>query len=103
MDKCVYVSGEEYTVFVPTDRAFQRWHPIDWGFYPFSVPEFTEDIILNHFVRGNWRQDTISDGQKVTTLGGRDITFGRRGKYCLLLHVKSDNSVHIIIVTPLGP
>ncbi|XP_021939131.1 transforming growth factor-beta-induced protein ig-h3 isoform X2 [Zootermopsis nevadensis] len=73
--------GEEYTVFVPTDRAFQRWHPIDWGFYPFSVPEFTEDIILNHFVRGNWRQDTISDGQKVTTLGGRDITFGRRDQF----------------------
>jgi uncharacterized surface protein with fasciclin (FAS1) repeats len=74
------VSGEEYTVFVPTDHAFQRWHPIDWGFYPFSVPEFTENIIINHFVQGNWRQDAITDGQKVKTLGGREIRFGRKGE-----------------------
>ena len=67
-------------MFVPTDHAFQRWHPIDWGFYPFSVPEFTEDIIINHFVQGNWRQETITDGQKVKTLGGREITFGRKGE-----------------------
>ncbi|PSN48007.1 hypothetical protein C0J52_18582 [Blattella germanica] len=70
--------GEEYTVFVPTDHAFQRWHPIDWGFYPFSVPEFTEEIIANHFVKGNWRQDSIKDGQKLTTLGGREIIFNRQ-------------------------
>ncbi|XP_069698147.1 periostin isoform X2 [Periplaneta americana] len=70
--------GEEYTVFVPTDHAFQRWHPIDWGFYPFSVPEFTEEIIVNHFVKGNWRQDSIKDGQKLTTLGGREIIFEKK-------------------------
>lgn len=80
--KFCFILGEEYTVFVPTDHAFQRWHPIDWGFYPFSVPEFTEDIIINHFVPGNWRQETISDGQKVKTLGGREITFGRKGEKC---------------------
>ncbi|RZC37412.1 periostin [Asbolus verrucosus] len=67
--------GEEYTVFVPTDHAFQRWHPIDWGFYPFSVPEFTESIIINHFVKGRLKQDTIKDGQIVKTLGGREIVF----------------------------
>ena len=80
--KFCFILGEEYTVFVPTDHAFQRWHPIDWGFYPFSVPEFTEDIIINHFVPGNWRQETISDGQTVKTLGGREITFGRKGEKC---------------------
>ncbi|KAL1490359.1 hypothetical protein ABEB36_013070 [Hypothenemus hampei] len=69
--------GEEYTVFVPTDHAFQRWHPIDWGFYPFSVPEFTESIIVNHFVKGRLKQDAIKDGQVVPTLGGRDIHFKR--------------------------
>ncbi|CAG9771856.1 unnamed protein product [Ceutorhynchus assimilis] len=69
--------GEEYTVFVPTDHAFQRWHPIDWGFYPFSVPEFTESVIVNHFVRGRLKQDTIKDGQVVQTLGGREILFRR--------------------------
>ncbi|CAH0557354.1 unnamed protein product [Brassicogethes aeneus] len=67
--------GEEYTVFVPTDHAFQRWHPIDWGFYPFSVPEFTESIITNHFVKGRLKQDIIKDGQTVKTIGGREILF----------------------------
>ncbi|KAL3281719.1 hypothetical protein HHI36_004923 [Cryptolaemus montrouzieri] len=69
--------GEEYTVFVPTDHAFQRWHPIDWGFYPFSVPEFTESVITNHFVRGRLKQDNIKDGQIVKTLGGKEIIFKR--------------------------
>ncbi|XP_060517009.1 transforming growth factor-beta-induced protein ig-h3 [Cylas formicarius] len=67
--------GEEYTVFVPTDHAFQRWHPIDWGFYPFSVPEFTESIIINHFIKGRLKQNSIQDGQAVRTLGGREIVF----------------------------
>jgi len=67
--------GEHYTVFVPTDHAFQRWHPIDWGFYPFSVPEFTESIIINHFVKGKLKQDAIKTNQAYKTLGGRDITF----------------------------
>lgn len=75
------VLGEEYTVFVPTDHAFQRWHPIDWGFYPFSVPEFTESIIINHFVKGRLKQDTIKDGQVVQTLGGREILFKKTRRY----------------------
>ncbi|KAJ8969668.1 hypothetical protein NQ317_002695 [Molorchus minor] len=66
---------EEYTVFVPTDHAFQRWHPIDWGFYPFSVPEFTESVIVNHFVRGRLKQEMLKDGQVVKTLGGKEISF----------------------------
>nr|XP_023020959.1 uncharacterized protein LOC111509435 [Leptinotarsa decemlineata] len=66
---------KDYTVFIPTDYAFQRWHPIDWGFYPFSVPEFTESIIVNHFVEGRLKQDMIKDGQVVKTLGGREIVF----------------------------
>lgn len=68
-------------MFVPTDHAFQRWHPIDWGFYPFSVPEFTENIITNHFVKGRLKQDSIIDGQIVQTLGGRDIIFKKTRRY----------------------
>uniref|UniRef100_T1HD74 FAS1 domain-containing protein n=1 Tax=Rhodnius prolixus TaxID=13249 RepID=T1HD74_RHOPR len=70
------VSQEEaYTVLVPTDRAFQRWHPIDWGFYPFSVPEFTEGVLMNHFIKGNIRQDHLTGKLTVKTLGDREITF----------------------------
>lgn len=70
-------SGEEYTVLVPTDHAFQRWHPIDWGFYPFSVPEFTENIMINHFIIGNLKQDHLRDDQVAKTLGGREVKFHR--------------------------
>ncbi|XP_054284150.1 transforming growth factor-beta-induced protein ig-h3-like [Macrosteles quadrilineatus] len=70
---------EFYTVFVPTDRAFQRWHPIDWGFYPFSVPDFTENVLTNHFVPQNIRQEQIKDGQTFKTLGGQEIVFHKKG------------------------
>ncbi|XP_024084217.1 periostin [Cimex lectularius] len=66
---------ESYTVLVPTDRAFQRWHPIDWGFYPFSVPEFTERVLSNHFIKGNIKQETLPNKYKVKTLGGEEIEF----------------------------
>ncbi|KAI5702426.1 hypothetical protein M8J76_001167 [Diaphorina citri] len=70
-----YLQTESYTVFIPTDNAFQEWHPIDYGFYPFSVPEFTENVLTNHFIRGNVRQDLITDGQVLKTLGGLDLMF----------------------------
>lgn len=68
-------------MFIPTDHAFQRWHPIDWGFYPFSVPEFTESVIINHFVRGKLKQDGIKNGQVMKTLGGREIVFKKNRRY----------------------
>ncbi|XP_044743153.1 transforming growth factor-beta-induced protein ig-h3 [Chrysoperla carnea] len=71
----VLKDGQEYTVLVPCDSAFQRWHPIDWGFYPFSVPEFTEDVIRNHFIIGNIRQNSIKGEEEVKTLGGRILKF----------------------------
>lgn len=70
-------------MFVPTDHAFQRWHPIDWGFYPFSVPEFTESIIINHFVKGRLKQDDIKNGLVAKTLGGREVIFRKTRTYIL--------------------
>lgn len=60
---------------MPSDSAFQRWHPIDWGFYPFSVTEFTEGIMRNHFVpvRNPLRIDDRA--QKFKTLGGEMVVF----------------------------
>lgn len=79
----LFFSEEEYTVFVPTDHAFQRWHPIDWGFYPFSVPEFTESVIINHFVKGRLKQDNIKNGQKMKTVAEREIVFRKTRRYFL--------------------
>ncbi|SPP79988.1 Hypothetical predicted protein [Drosophila guanche] len=68
-----------YTVLIPSDNAFQRWHPIDWGFYPFSVPEFTESVLLNHFLPMQ-RPLRLSDVRNmdevvVHTMGGDDVVF----------------------------
>ena len=42
-----------YTILAPVDEAFQNWHPIDWGFNPFSVTEFLNDTLINHVVQGS--------------------------------------------------
>ncbi|KAF4524638.1 hypothetical protein B566_EDAN013747 [Ephemera danica] len=68
---------EQYTVLFPMDRAFQRWHPIDWGFYPFSVPDFTADVVRSHFLKGAIRFENIVDNQTATTITGRTVTFRR--------------------------
>lgn len=69
-----------YTILIPVDSAFQRWHPIDWGFYPFSVSEFTENILRNHFLqlKAPIRMQDIKKAteiSKVKTMGGEMITF----------------------------
>lgn len=72
------LDDSSYMVLIPSDTAFQRWHPIDWGFYPFSVQEFTESVLRNHFVRV--RQPlrmadlrTMPGEQKFKTLGGEFV------------------------------
>lgn len=72
-----------YMVLIPSDTAFQRWHPIDWGFYPFSVQEFTESVLRNHFIRVSLPLRMadlrgMSEDQKFKTLGGEYVVL--RGK-----------------------
>jgi len=75
-----------YTVLIPSDNAFQRWHPIDWGFYPFSVPEFTESVLRNHFLPMQRPlrlafDSLIMDEVVVTTMGGEDVVFHGQRKW----------------------
>uniref|UniRef100_A0A1Q3FNA5 Putative conserved secreted protein n=1 Tax=Culex tarsalis TaxID=7177 RepID=A0A1Q3FNA5_CULTA len=72
------LDDSSYMVLIPSDTAFQRWHPIDWGFYPFSVQEFTESVLRNHFVRVRQppRMADLRSGageQKFKTLGGEMV------------------------------
>ncbi|XP_070496645.1 uncharacterized protein [Chironomus tepperi] len=69
-----------YIILVPSDSAFQRWHPIDWGFYPFSVPEFTEDIMRNHVIpqKQQFNLKTIDKEHKMKTLGGEIVVFNNQ-------------------------
>ncbi|XP_013104316.1 uncharacterized protein LOC106084900 [Stomoxys calcitrans] len=68
-----------YTILIPTDNAFQRWHPIDWGFYPFSVQEFTESVLRNHFLptQKPLRMNELKnmDQMAVRTMGGESVLF----------------------------
>ncbi|XP_014103311.3 uncharacterized protein [Bactrocera oleae] len=68
-----------YTILIPSDNAFQRWHPIDWGFYPFSVHEFTESVLRNHFLptQHPLRMAEVknTDQMLVRTMGGENVVF----------------------------
>ncbi|XP_065355839.1 uncharacterized protein LOC135950235 [Calliphora vicina] len=68
-----------YTILIPTDNAFQRWHPIDWGFYPFSVQDFTESVLRNHFLptQKPLRMNDVKnmDQMVVRTMGGENVIF----------------------------
>lgn len=44
------------------------------------MPEFTETVIVNHFVPGNIRVADIKDGLTVKTLGSREIFFTKTRK-----------------------
>jgi hypothetical protein len=72
-----------YIILIPSDSAFQRWHPIDWGFYPFSVPEFTENILLNHVVQLKQpiNLKAVEKEQKFKTLGGDYVVFKPERKF----------------------
>lgn len=80
-------SLSSYTVLIPSDNAFQRWHPIDWGFYPFSVQDFTENILRNHFLQLQTplRMADIKNAESITfrTLGGETVIFRSHRKFIL--------------------
>lgn len=68
-----------YTALVPYDSAFYSYYPIDWGFNPFLVRNFTRDVMMNHFVRGNIALENLPSLAELTTLGGRVIKFIWKG------------------------
>lgn len=73
-------------MLIPSDNAFQRWHPIDWGFYPFSVQEFTENVLKNHFVqvKAPIRMDDVKKmdiEQRYKTMGGETVSFRSYRKF----------------------
>ncbi|XP_052893600.1 uncharacterized protein LOC128301257 [Anopheles moucheti] len=89
------MDDSSYMVFIPSDTAFQRWHPIDWGFYPFSVQEFTEMVLRNHFVRTKQPLRmadlrVIHGDQRYKTLGG---------EYIVLKNKPSPNVNNVTIVS----
>ncbi|XP_058122735.1 uncharacterized protein LOC131293659 [Anopheles ziemanni] len=84
-----------YMVFIPSDTAFQRWHPIDWGFYPFSVQEFTDTVLRNHLVRV--KQPLRMADLRATSTEHRFKTLG--GEYVVLKSKPSPNVNNVSILS----
>jgi transforming growth factor-beta-induced protein len=62
-------SGGPYTLFAPTDAAFQAL-PGDLLGAVLADDELLEAVLLNHVVEGAALAGSLSDGQQLTTLGG---------------------------------
>lgn len=103
------LDDSSYMVLIPSDTAFQRWHPIDWGFYPFSVQEFTESVLRNHFIRirhplrmADLR--TMSTEQRFKTLGGEYVVLKGRpsptvNNVSILYDYTLSNGVEVFVIS----
>ncbi|ETN59663.1 hypothetical protein AND_008736 [Anopheles darlingi] len=89
------IDDSSYMVLIPSDTAFQRWHPIDWGFYPFSVQEFTESVLRNHFIR--IRQPLRMADLRAAHAVHRLKTLG--GEYVVLKSKPSPNANNVTILS----
>ena len=69
-----------YTLLAPVDRAFQSWHPIDWGFNPFLVESFLADLFENLVFDGNINVSDEEKSKSFTTLGGKKVFLAFKGE-----------------------
>ena len=65
--------GEGYTVFAPTNDAFEKLGDVD-----LTEDQLTQ-VLLYHVVPGTVTSDMLEDGQVVTTLNGQTLTIGTDG------------------------
>ena len=76
-------SKRTYTLLAPVDEAFQRWHPIDWGFNPFLVEAFLEELMANLVIEGAVSLDESDRDEKLrsySTLGGGEVRLRTKGE-----------------------
>ncbi|KAB7504079.1 hypothetical protein Anas_11337 [Armadillidium nasatum] len=69
-----YLSPDRnYTAIIPTNEAFYYYYPIDWGFNPFLVQNFTKDVLLNHILEGDIHLYEFNDDVEIHTIADRVI------------------------------
>ena len=74
---------QTFTLLAPLDEAFQKWHPIDWGFNPFTVDSFLEELMENLVVTEAVDIHQVEDkleGEVFRTLGGRTVRVSTKGE-----------------------
>ena len=77
----LFNTKKSYTILAPVDRAFQSWHPIDWGFNPFLVESFLADLFENLVLDENINDSIDEEKRKsLTTLGGKKVSVTFKGE-----------------------
>ena len=79
----LFAKKQTFTLLAPLDEAFQKWHPIDWGFNPFAVDSFLEELMENLVVTEAVDIHQVEDkleGEVFRTLGGRTVRVSTKGE-----------------------
>jgi uncharacterized surface protein with fasciclin (FAS1) repeats len=64
-----------YTLFAPSDKAFEELVPVGQNNLPDDMDEEElKQILLNHVVEGKLSSTDLQEGQTLTTLGGGELT-----------------------------
>lgn len=71
-----YISGSNYTFFVPTDEAFER-HGFDILTDDILASEKSVQMLLNHFVRQRLYDKDLVNDEVFETIGGKPIKIQR--------------------------
>lgn len=73
-----FISGSNFTFFVPTDNAFER---LGFDILPDDVlgSELGVKMLLNHFVKGRLYDRDLQNEQLFETIGGEILKINRRG------------------------
>lgn len=70
----VLAGEEEYTVFAPTDAAFEAIDAVLLEALLADPEGLLSDILLYHVAEGTTLSGDLSDGQVITTVNGQDVT-----------------------------
>lgn len=73
LDSVLQMEGP-FTVFAPSDAAFEALDPTGQNNLPADLDEGElKEILLHHVVEGNYRAADLTDGKTLTTLAGDQI------------------------------
>jgi len=73
LDSVLSLEGP-YTLFAPSDKAFEELVPVGQNNLPDDMDEEElRQILLHHVVEGDLRSTDLQEGQTLTTLGGGQL------------------------------
>lgn len=73
LDSVLSLEGP-YTLFAPSDAAFEELVPTGQNNLPDGMDEEDlKQVLLHHVVEGKYRSTDLEEGQTVTTMGGSEL------------------------------